>query len=88
MVCVSDEDSVCGGGKEDELVDLEGGSLVPGLTSYGSQLGLEEILFESSTNDGVVFDPLVDGNLPSVLGKDTAIIRAVDGLQFNGRNTL
>ena len=43
---------------------------------------------EPFTNDGDVFDPLVDGNLHSVLGKDTAIIRAVDGLQFNGRNTL
>ena len=39
----------------DEFVDLEGGSLAPGFTSYGSSLGLEEILFEPSTNDG---DPL------------------------------
>ena len=72
----------------DETINLEGGSLAPGLTSYGSSLGLVEISFEPSTNDGVVLDPLVDGNLPSVLGKDTSIIRAVDGLQFQGRNTL
>lgn len=88
LVCVGDVDSVCGGGDADEFVDLEGGSLAPGLTSYGSPLGLVEILLEPSTNDGAVLDPLVDGNLPSVLGKDTAIVRAVDGLQFNGRNTL
>ena len=79
LVCVDDVD---------EFVDLEGGSLAPGFTSYGSSLGPEEILYEPFTNDGDVYDPLVDGNLPSVLGKDTAIIRAVDGLQFNGRNTL
>ena len=72
----------------DEVVDLKGGSLAPGLTSYGSPLGLVEISLEPSTNDGTVLDPLVDGNLPSISGKDTAIIRAVDGLQFQGRNTL
>ena len=72
----------------DEVVDLKGGSLAPGLTSYGSPLGLVEIRLEPSTNDVTVLDPLVDGNLPSILGKDAAIIRAVDGLQFQGRNTL
>jgi hypothetical protein len=87
---MDDVDSFCGGGDADEFVDLHGGSLAPGLTSYGSPLGLVEIQLEPSTNDGVVLDPLVDGNLPSILGKDTAIVRAsaVDGLQFNGRNTL
>ena len=82
VVQVDDVDLVCGGGDVDEFVDLEGGSLAPGLTSYGSSLGLEEIIIEPSTNDGDVFDPLADENLPSVLGKDTAIIRAVDDLQF------
>ena len=88
LVCVEGVDPFCGEKDVDEFVDLEGGSLAPGLTSYGSPLGLVEISLEPSTNDGVVLDPLVDGNLPSVLGKDTAIIRAVDGLQFQGRNTL
>ena len=88
LVCVDDLNSTCGGGDADEFVDLEGGSLAPGLTSYGSPLGLVEISHEPSTNDGVVLDPLVDGNPPAILGKDTAIIRAVDGLQFQGRNTL
>ena len=87
-MCVDDVDLVGGGGDVVKFVDLEGGSLAPGLMSHGSSLGLEEILFEPCTNDGDVFDPLVDGNLPSVLGKDTGIIRAVDGLQFNGRNTM
>jgi len=94
IVCASDETSrsFCGSpdgeGEVDEVIDLKGGSLAPGLTSYGSPLGLVEIRLEPSTNDGDVLDPLVDGNLPSILGKDTAIIRAVDGLQFQGRNTL
>jgi hypothetical protein len=88
MVCVGDVGSFCGRTDVDETVDLEGGSLAPGLTSYGSPLGLVEMSLEPSTNDGVVLDPLVNGNLPSILGKDTAIIRAVDGLQFQGRNTL
>ena len=87
LVCV-EVDSPCGeGGDVDELIDLKGGSLAPGLTSYGSKLGLVEINLEPSTNDGVVLDPLAS-NPPSVLGKETAIIRAVDGLQFQGRNTL
>ena len=38
LVCVGDVDSVCGGGDVDEFVDLEEGSLAPGLTSYGSSL--------------------------------------------------
>ncbi|KAF8801695.1 amidohydrolase [Phlegmacium glaucopus] len=93
IVCAGDgtSGSFCGSIDEaevDEVVNLRGGSLAPGLTSYGSPLGLVEISLEPSTNDGVVLDPLVNGNLPSILGKDTAIIRAVDGLQFQGRNTL
>ncbi|KAJ6601705.1 hypothetical protein DFH09DRAFT_499518 [Mycena vulgaris] len=55
------------------------------VTTFGSDLGLSEILAESSTNDGPVFDPLTM-RAPSILG-DT-VVRAVDELQFGGRNTL
>lgn len=75
------------GGEMEEIVDLEGGSLAPGLTTFGSPLGLVEIQMEKSTNDGVVIDPLM-GKVPSIVGGDEAVIRAVDGLQFEGRNTL
>ena len=75
------------GGEMEEIVDLEGGSIAPGLMTFGSQLGLIEILMEQSTNDGIVIDPLTD-KVPSVVGGDEAVIRAVDGLQFEGRNTL
>ncbi|KAH7889205.1 hypothetical protein F5I97DRAFT_486659 [Phlebopus sp. FC_14] len=68
-----------------EIIDLEGGSIVPGLTTYGSPLGLVEIRLEASTNDGRVYNPLV-GDPPALLGG--SFIRAVDGLQFQGRNTL
>jgi len=46
-----------------------------------------EIRLEPSTNDGNVLDPLTGGNLPKIMGEDM-VVRAVDGLQFGGRNTL
>lgn len=70
-----------------DIIDARGGSIAPGLVTYGSPLGLEEIAAESSTNDGVVYDPLVQ-KVPSVIGAERAIIRAVDGLQFGGRDAL
>ena len=69
------------------VVDLEGGSLSPSLTTYGSPLGLEEMNQEPSTNDGYVPDPLLR-SVPKVVGGDGALIRAVDGLQFGGRDAL
>ncbi|EGO21300.1 hypothetical protein SERLADRAFT_417630 [Serpula lacrymans var. lacrymans S7.9] len=94
-VVVQDGTIVCSGtaetcssfsGNDIEIVDLKGGSIMPGLTTFGAPLGLVEIRLEASTNDGNVHDPL-DGDPPSILGGNT-IIRAVDGLQFGGRNTL
>ena len=78
-------------GSDDEVVlDLQGGSIGPGLTTYGSPLGLVEIREESSTNDGNVLDPLIGGDLPSILakGSERGLVRAADGLLFEGRNTL
>ncbi|KXN85953.1 hypothetical protein AN958_10661 [Leucoagaricus sp. SymC.cos] len=49
--------------------------------------GLEEIMMEASTNDGNVPDALT-GSVPSIVGGTDAVIRAVDGLAFNGRNLL
>ncbi|KAF9449461.1 hypothetical protein P691DRAFT_853918 [Macrolepiota fuliginosa MF-IS2] len=68
-------------------VDLKGGALFPGLVSFGAPLGLEEINLEPSTNDGAVLDPLT-GSVPAIVGGTSAVIRAVDGLAFNGRNLL
>ncbi|PFH51541.1 hypothetical protein AMATHDRAFT_2992 [Amanita thiersii Skay4041] len=68
-------------------IDLEGGSIAPALITFGSSLGLEHIEAEDSTNDGTVIDPLNTG-VPSIVGGDGAIIRAVDGLQFSSRDAL
>ncbi|TFK65677.1 hypothetical protein BDN72DRAFT_900509 [Pluteus cervinus] len=69
--------------------DLQGGVLAPGLMMFGSPLGLVEIRLEPSTADGDVRDPLTQ-EIPSILGTDenASIVRAVDGLQFPGRNSL
>ncbi|KDQ21348.1 hypothetical protein BOTBODRAFT_99933 [Botryobasidium botryosum FD-172 SS1] len=75
------------GGYPMDTVDLQGGSLAPGLVSFGAGLGLVEILQEPSTNDGSVYDP-VRGSVPSIVGGDNSVIRAHDGLQFGGRDTL
>lgn len=69
------------------VIDLNGGSISPGLVSYGSPLGLESMKAESSTNDGVVFDPLGQ-SVPEVLGGYTSMIQASDGLQFGSRDAL
>ena len=69
-----------------KIVDLEGGAIQPGLVTYGSGLGLQEIAMEKSTIDGPVFDPLTY-NIPRVLGRET-VIRAVDGLQYQARDAL
>ncbi|KIJ61349.1 hypothetical protein HYDPIDRAFT_116118 [Hydnomerulius pinastri MD-312] len=70
-----------------EIVDLKGGSISPGLVSFGAPLGTAEILSEDSTNDGDVFDPFVK-RVPSVLGDERTLVRAVDGLAFGGRDAL
>ncbi|KAG6845273.1 hypothetical protein H0H87_011682 [Tephrocybe sp. NHM501043] len=87
VLCTGENVSLCGDEDVLEVVDLQGGSLAPGLTTFGSPLGLVEILLEPSTSDGAINDPLTE-NVPAIAGGDDAIIRAVDGLQFEGRNTL
>lgn len=59
----------------------------PGLISFGSPLGLNNIEAESSTNDGDVFDSLT-GSVPEVVGGDGSVIRAVDGLLYATRDAL
>ena len=70
------------------LLDLQGGSIGPGLMTYGSLLDLVEIRLESSPNDGKVLDLLIGGNLPSILAKrEGGLVRAAGGLLFECRNT-
>lgn len=94
VVVVHEGKVVCAGAEEncasflsesDETVDLQGGAISPGLVSFGSPLGLEEIEAESSTSDGYVYDPFSKGT-PEIAGGNTALIQAVDGLTFATRD--
>jgi hypothetical protein len=88
LICVG-TNGACAGYDADpttRMIDLQRGSIAPGLTSYGTNLGLQEISAESSTVDGPVIDALAK-NLPGLLGED-ALIRATDGLQFFTRDAL
>lgn len=67
-------------------IDLEGGAIAPGMLTYGGPIGLVEIEAESSTNDGVAFAP-ISQNMPKLIGKNP-LMRASDGLQFQGRDAL
>ncbi|KAF8217751.1 composite domain of metallo-dependent hydrolase [Mycena galopus ATCC 62051] len=67
-------------------LDLEGGSIFPGLISFGSSLGLTHMFYrEPSTNDGLVFDPL-GMKVPEIIA--TTVIKATDGLLFATRDRL
>jgi hypothetical protein len=68
-----------------ERVDLRGGAIAPGLTSFGSALGVEEIQGEPSTQDGAPPDALLQAVPPLVAG---ALVRAADGLMYGTRNAL
>ncbi|ESK97124.1 carbohydrate esterase family 9 protein [Moniliophthora roreri MCA 2997] len=74
-------------GIDTTFVDLQGGSIFPALVSFGAPLGLEHINQEPSTNDGDVLDPLLT-RVPAILGSDSAVTRAADGLLFNTRDAL
>ncbi|KAF7969725.1 hypothetical protein HWV62_26136 [Athelia sp. TMB] len=68
-----------------EIINLQGGSLSPGLITYGAPVGLDHIQGEPSTHDGVVVDPLTK-DYPMII--ENAVIRAADGLQFSSRDAL
>lgn len=86
IVCVTAKECKKFESLVDRIVDLEGGAIQPGLVTYGSDLGLQEIALEKSTVDGPVFDPLTH-TIPKILGEET-VIRAADGLQYQTRNSL
>lgn len=94
VVVVHEGKVMCAGAEEicasffsesEETVDLQGGTISPGLVSFGSPLGLEEIEAESSTSDGYVYNPFGKGT-PEIAGGDTALIQAADGLTFATRD--
>ena len=97
VVVVEDGHMLCSGiasacahltsGDDIEYINLHGGVIAPGLITFGSPLGLEEIQGESSTSDGYTYDPLSQV-IPGVVGGEGALIRAADGLQFATREAL
>jgi hypothetical protein len=92
IVCVGQQE--CAEHSEDSIargvipkvVDLECGAIQPGLVSFGSALGLQEIAAEASTADGFVSDPLVKDFIRIL--DDHGMVQAVDGLQYGTRDAL
>ena len=70
-----------------EIVNLEGGALTPGLTTYGSELGLDELQSEreTSTKDGTAPNGLTSG-VPALAGGASGLIRAVGVLTMLTEN--
>jgi hypothetical protein len=70
-----------------ETVDLNGGFMSIGLTTFGPPLGLSEIESEDATADNNRPKPLSE-NAPDILYDRAGAIASVDALQFEGRDTL
>ncbi|BGP37577.1 hypothetical protein JCM10449v2_001494 [Rhodotorula kratochvilovae] len=85
VVCLSES---CGDVASVETVDLKGGSLLPTLVSYGSALGLTDIIAEKSTTDTPTFDPLLDSKLSLVQQQfgPRVSVKALDGLSLGGKH--
>ncbi|KAF8737942.1 hypothetical protein AX14_012122 [Amanita brunnescens Koide BX004] len=69
------------------IVDLHGGVISPGIMTYGSPLGLEEIESEPTTGDGEPYDAF-NTNIPTILDDVGGVLRAMDALVFGTRNAL
>ncbi|KDR83960.1 hypothetical protein GALMADRAFT_236481 [Galerina marginata CBS 339.88] len=74
-------------GDDVRILDIRGGSISPGLMSFGSQLGLEEIASEPSTGNGETYDAF-RSNVPKILDDVGGVVRAVDALVFSTRDAL
>lgn len=81
IACVGKDCVVAEG--EYEVVQLNGGSIAPGLITTGSKLGLIEIAQEKVTSDGIAYDPLSGTEL-----LDGLLVHAVDGARFEGKDEL
>ena len=89
--CIGSATSACASSVRDaeevQYIDLEGGSITPGLISAGGVFGLSEIGQEEVTQDGIVADSLTE-SVPSLAGGEGALLRAADGLIFGTRDAL
>ena len=88
VTCVGSSDSCAGFTNSDlKRMDLRGGVISPGLTSFGSVLGLQEIEQEASTGPGRPYDALIQ-DVPEIVGNVGGVERASDALLFQTRNAL
>ena len=86
--CVGHSDSCAGFMASDsKRTNLRGGVISPGLTSFGSVLGLQEIEQEASTGPGEPYDALVQ-DVPGIVGDIGGVERASDALLFQTRSAL
>ncbi|TKY87991.1 hypothetical protein EX895_003087 [Sporisorium graminicola] len=71
------------------IIDARGGAVLPGITSYGSNLGLTDIVSEPEASDGYTLDPVTSSNAiaqTSEYLRTWPTARAVDGLQWGGHD--
>ncbi|KAF7332041.1 Carbohydrate esterase family 9 protein [Mycena kentingensis (nom. inval.)] len=68
-------------------IDLRGGVIVPGMLTFGSRLGVEEISSEPSSGTGIGLNALV-GRVPQIMHDAGATTFAVDALMFGTRHAL
>ena len=88
VTCMGHSDSCTGFmGSNSKHANLRGGVISPGLTSFGSVLGLQEIEQEASTGPGKPYDALVQ-DVPRVVGDLGGVERASDALLFQTRSAL
>ncbi|KAF9268136.1 carbohydrate esterase family 9 protein [Marasmius fiardii PR-910] len=88
IVCVG-EPELCSSAARDayHVISLHGGSVSPGLMTFGSRLGLQEFMDEPSADDGRLYNAF-SFDVPRVLHDVGGIVRAVDGLMFGTRHAL
>ncbi|KAF5358954.1 hypothetical protein D9758_004746 [Tetrapyrgos nigripes] len=84
VTCVGTGDS-CSRDRDLPSINLQGGSISPGLMTYGSLLGIEEIEKESSTQDGSLYNAFVS-DVPAILNDVGGTTRAADALVFGTRH--
>ncbi|ESK94416.1 carbohydrate esterase family 9 protein [Moniliophthora roreri MCA 2997] len=77
------EGKECSSAAEDAqtTIDLDGGSISPGLLTFGSRLGLEEMASEPSTGDGMPYNAFA-ADVPRILQDVGGLVKASDALMF------
>ena len=83
--------SVCGSDAAIQVIDAHGGVVLPGITSFGSNLGLTDIVSEAQASDGYITDPLTSSNAivqTAEYLRSWPTARAVDGLQWGGHDLI